>query len=88
MAGNILKIAGIAASAFTGNPMFATLGNAAGGALNDKDNKSAAKKAENNAMAQLDNDRKKAADEAEKKRKARLPVDTVLSNPQMAGTLG
>lgn len=85
--GTIIKVAGVAASAYTGNPMFAQAGNALGGAAGGSGGNSA-KKAEAAAAATLEADRKKAADEAEKKRKARLPVDTVLSNPSMAGTLG
>lgn len=85
--GTIIKVAGTAASLYTGNPLYSQLGNA-GSALGGSSSGNSAKKAEAAAAATLEADRKKAADEAEKKRKARLPVDTVLSNPSMAGTLG
>ena len=85
--GSLIKVAGIAATAYTGNPLFSQLGSAGSALAGSGGAGNSAKKAEAAAAATLEADRKKAADEAEKKRKARLPVDTVLSNPSMAGTL-
>ncbi len=88
--GTILKVVGTAASLATGNPMFATIGNTAGGAVSASAEKKKAKAAASAASSALASQQAAIKVEAEKKRKARLPVDVVsqTGGQGLGGTLG